>query len=721
MPNSYAATNPKKFLDADGLTYFSRKLNQYPTNEVIEAVIEGTQDALDEKIDASSIGQASGVAALDENGKVPSTQLPSYVDDVLEYATKDNFPLTGETSKIYVDLATNKTYRWGGSEYVEISASLALGETSATAYRGDRGKEAYDHASAKGTAYASGLYKITTNSEGHVTAATAVQKSDITAFSLTNSDVGLGNVTNDEQIAKSIGTTAGDIIYFTGDSTPARLAIGTSGQVLTVNSSGVPAWASGGGGGTGDVSTITMNGTTLTPTAGDIDLGTVITSHQDISGKVSGPSSVTNNRVAVFDGTTGKVIKDSGYTIAKSVPSNAVFTDTTYSAGTALTLDGTTFKMTKANVTTALNLLGTGTSDLTADGYIMTWYDSSDTTDFTRRKASSVVNATLVKAALGTDGSTTTKCLTQKGTWATFASSDTHRKVALNGTNKFAETSDTELDLVAGTNMSITYATGGHFTFTPDLSGCATSDHTHNTLTMNRTSTGNWLNLQGNSTQVGRLYWGTVGAAGTEGFSILQLGNATAKTAANNASGQIRLYNSNGGYIRMTGTYGTLGGSSEDYVNVPEQLKAAKVWGAVWNDYAEMRKVKTTEAGRCVTETISGEMELTEGRLQAGCRIISDTYGFCIGETAEAKTPIAVCGRVLAYPYKDPSAYHLGDAVCSAPNGTVDIMTREEVREYPERIIGTVSEIPKYEKWVAGGNDNPTEIPVNGRIWIYVR
>ena len=50
MPNEYAATNTKKFLDADGLTYFSRKLNNYPTNEVIEAVVDGVQDALDEKL-----------------------------------------------------------------------------------------------------------------------------------------------------------------------------------------------------------------------------------------------------------------------------------------------------------------------------------------------------------------------------------------------------------------------------------------------------------------------------------------------------------------------------------------------------------------------------------------------------------------------------------------------------------------------------------------------
>ena len=90
-------------------------------------------------------GAISTKADLDTSGKVLSSQLPSYIDDVLEYSAKSNFPSTGESGKIYVDTATNLTYRWSGSVYVEISQSLALGETSSTAYRGDRGKIAYDH------------------------------------------------------------------------------------------------------------------------------------------------------------------------------------------------------------------------------------------------------------------------------------------------------------------------------------------------------------------------------------------------------------------------------------------------------------------------------------------------------------------------------------------------------------------------------------------------
>ena len=99
-------------------------------------------------------GSANGVAELDENGIIISSQLPSYVDDVIEgYFYNSKFykesthttEITGETGKIYIDLSTEKTYRWSGSTFVVISETLALGETSSTAYRGDRGKIAYEH------------------------------------------------------------------------------------------------------------------------------------------------------------------------------------------------------------------------------------------------------------------------------------------------------------------------------------------------------------------------------------------------------------------------------------------------------------------------------------------------------------------------------------------------------------------------------------------------
>lgn len=115
------------------------------TSDENKPISTAQQVALNLKADKSSIGVANGIAELDNDGKVPSSQLPSYVDDVLVFANLASFPLTGESGKIYVAEDTNITYRWSGSSYVEISASLALGETSSTAYRGDRGKIAYDH------------------------------------------------------------------------------------------------------------------------------------------------------------------------------------------------------------------------------------------------------------------------------------------------------------------------------------------------------------------------------------------------------------------------------------------------------------------------------------------------------------------------------------------------------------------------------------------------
>lgn len=96
---------------------------------------------------ASEKGANSGVATLGADGKVPASQLPSFVDDVIEVANAAARPVTGEAGKIYVTLDDNKTYRWGGSTYVEISAGLALGETQGTAYEGSKGaalKTAFD-------------------------------------------------------------------------------------------------------------------------------------------------------------------------------------------------------------------------------------------------------------------------------------------------------------------------------------------------------------------------------------------------------------------------------------------------------------------------------------------------------------------------------------------------------------------------------------------------
>lgn len=117
------------------------------------------------------------------SGKIPEANLPSYVDDVLEYNSKSNFPKSGETGKIYVDISTNLTYRWGGSAYVEISPSLALGETSGTAYRGDYGAIAYAHS----------------------------QKRSGNPHGVTKSDIGLGKVENKSSAEIRNGITKANV------------------------------------------------------------------------------------------------------------------------------------------------------------------------------------------------------------------------------------------------------------------------------------------------------------------------------------------------------------------------------------------------------------------------------------------------------------------------------------------------------------------------------
>lgn len=191
--------------------------------------------------------------------------------------------------------------------------------------------------------------------------------------------------------------------------------------------------------------------------------------------------------------------------------------------------------------------------------------------------------------------------------------------------------------------------------------------------------------------------------------------------AANISNIEFKGSSSHGGYIdfhygQSTADYTTrLMENASGALNCTGTFTATKVYGAVWNDYAEYRKAEILEAGRVVVESRDGVMKMANERLLPACEIVSDTFGFGIGETDECKTPIACSGRVLAYTYEDRDEFELGDAVCSGPNGTVSRMTREEIREYPERIIGTVSEIPTYEVWGTG------DVKVNGRIWIRIR
>lgn len=136
-----ATTDPKI---AKASQIFDEELNKYQSE--INTQLGISDDSLHKELTnfKNTKGKANGLASLDDSGKVPSTQLPSYVDDVLEFTQLNQLPKPGESGKIYVVTSTNLQYRWSGSDYVEISKSLALGETSSTAYPGDKGKATTD-------------------------------------------------------------------------------------------------------------------------------------------------------------------------------------------------------------------------------------------------------------------------------------------------------------------------------------------------------------------------------------------------------------------------------------------------------------------------------------------------------------------------------------------------------------------------------------------------
>lgn len=199
-------------------------LIQNLSNEAIEKILQIIVQETGLKLDKALKGTANGLAELDSSGKVPSSQLPSYVDDVVEgYLLSGKFyedsahttEITGETGKIYVDLSTSKTYRWSGTAFVVISDTIALGETASTAYRGDRGKTAYDHS------------QLTSGNPHKVT----------------KSDVGLGNVEN-KSAADILSEMTAKIITDALGYTPAgNPSGGTVGQVLKMGANGELVWA----------------------------------------------------------------------------------------------------------------------------------------------------------------------------------------------------------------------------------------------------------------------------------------------------------------------------------------------------------------------------------------------------------------------------------------------------------------------------------------------
>ena len=255
-------------------------------------------------------GQPNGLATLDSTGRVPSSQLPSYVDDVIEgYYYNSKFykeeshttEIAGESGKIYTDLGNNKTYRWSGTTYTEISASLALGETSSTAYPGNKGAaNANNIKTLQGYFTGNVANKAAADASGNNIINTYAKKSDLASVA-------------QRVISNTILTTKGDIIYASEAETPTRLGIGANGKVLKVVS-GVPAWSDDNNTTYSAGNGISLNGTTF-----------------------SLNTNYENN------GRNYAVLVDTNKNLYVNVPWND--TNTTYSAGTGLSLSGTTFSV----------------------------------------------------------------------------------------------------------------------------------------------------------------------------------------------------------------------------------------------------------------------------------------------------------------------------------------------------------------------------------------
>lgn len=173
-------------------------------------------------------------------------------------------------------------------------------------------------------------------------------------------------------------------------------------------------------------------------------------------------------------------------------------------------------------------------------------------------------------------------------------------------------------------------------------------------------------------------------------------------------------------YLPLTG--GTLSGdltigrSNENQnLRVYGNITGDRVYGAVWNDYAEYRAGEQNyiKPGLCVVETGNNdEVCLSAGRLQSCGYIVSDTFGFSIGKTTRNNTPVAVSGRVLAYTELPPDQYKIGDVMCTGPDGKLSKMTFDEIVMYPDKIIGIICGIPEYTQW--------NNILVNNRVWVKI-
>lgn len=279
-------------------------------------------------------------------------------------------------------------------------------------------------------------------------------------------------------------------------------------------------------------------------------------------------------------------------------------------------------------------------------------------------------------------------------------------------------------------NSGVVYEAFGNIVLTGDISGNGSFNSDGNVTINTSISDLNYLPLTGGTMTGSIVLDGQTTTISKNGSSsnwingrdkaLLKLTTYDAYSAltsmkTSNGAWEMGVYTDDAMYFTYTPDSNYSTGTNEGYKQI-KLVSSGGLYGAVWNDYAEFRDQKEPiEPGYCVISQDDGKVSLTTEKMQACDGIVSDTFGFAIGETEKCQTPLAVAGRVLAYCEGDRYSYHAGDTVCAGPGGKVCKMTRDEICKWPDRIVGIVSEIPEYKTWGSGN------VEVNNRIWIRVK
>lgn len=508
---------------------------------------------------------------------------------------------------------------------------------------------------------------------------------------------------------------------------------GIASGATKVTSSTVEGWGYTKNTGTVTSVKVKINGVEKGPvtTSGTIDLGSgYLTSHQ----------SVTNSAPTLAWGTTSTIGTVGGTALTVKMPGNPN-TDTHWTTGLFIGASNTKANAAATNPYIKLydndtkraefKITGSGATTVTSDANGNITISSTDTNSDTNTSHNHSAGVGLTgSGSAGTSGNTYTyKVNLVNETTASNAASYTagaaskFYAVQLDKNNKlgvqvpWTDTGYTSLSVtgtgsvvtnVSGSGRALTVTKGTHVLTGGSQTTTSNADGGSNVFTFTKSDgTSSTFTVKNGSK-------GSVGPTGPQGPTGTGNTGPTGPKGPTGPTGYMGSVASTTSKIYVAGV--TSSGASTLYCNTSVYCSDSVLYGAAWNDYAEYREVnETIEPGRVVVETGKGDLVLATERLQPGAEVISDTYGFCIGETENSKTPIAVTGRVLVYTLEDRNSFAAGDPVCAGPNGTVSRMTRDEVREYPDRIIGTVSEIPSYDTWGAGN------VKINNRIWIRIK